>query len=102
MFASRDETAEAIYRHGVANDDALSILAAARITAGIEAKDVEREIENTALEGHGEHQRLDHGARRIETLQRRERRNLRVDARPVRGHRQSTDRAAGHWCAHRR
>lgn len=43
--------AQQLYRYGVDNEDALSVLAAARITQSIDAKDVEREVETQDIEG---------------------------------------------------
>jgi hypothetical protein len=43
--------AQDLYRYGVANDDALSVLAAARITQSVDAKDVEREVETQDIDG---------------------------------------------------
>lgn len=43
--------AHKLYLHGVANDDALSVLVAARIVQSVDAKDVEREVETRPTEG---------------------------------------------------
>ncbi|MCA0873780.1 hypothetical protein LCL97_23355 [Seohaeicola saemankumensis] len=43
--------AQDLYRYGVANSDALAVLAAARITGAVDAEDVEREVETMPTEG---------------------------------------------------
>jgi hypothetical protein len=43
--------AQELYAYGVANDDALAILSAARITDAISTEDTEREAERTEVEG---------------------------------------------------
>lgn len=43
--------AQDLYSYGLANQDALAVLAAARITRSITPEDVEREIETSATEG---------------------------------------------------